>query len=233
MKGLNIYCDESMHLMAQPGPAAWGALSAPRAKVRSYLREITRLKKSFGVTSKNELKWVNVRRSKLDLYKQLIDFFFAHDDLHMRIVLVRDKSILDHERYGQTHDQWYYKMYFTLLNHMIVSDRETRIFLDEKDTRGAEKVRKLHEYLCRTEYDFNHDLIKYVQEVKSYEIGLLSIVDIFLGAVTYLIRGLQSSPVKKELVEYIQKRSGLSLQKTTFLSAQKVNVFYWKDDDVR
>lgn len=230
MKGLNIYCDESMHLEAQKGPAAWGAISVPRAKVKEYLRDITALKTGCGISRRNEMKWVNVRKSRLCAYKKLIDFFFEHDDLHMRIVALRDKRVLTHDAYSQTHDEWYYKMYFVLLNHMISQDRETRIFIDEKDTIGSEKVCRLHDVLSRNEYDFNYELIKYVQEVKSYEIGFLSIVDIFLGAINYLNRGLQTSPAKLELIKHIQECSGLALTKTTFLSARKLNIFYWKDD---
>lgn len=227
MKGLNIYCDESMHLMAQSGPVAWGALAVPRVKAREFSRQISDLKKEFSISPTNELKWVNVRKSKLEAYKRLLDIFFDNDALRARMVVVRDKSMLDHERFDQTHDEWYYKMYFQLLNLMIPSDRETRIFLDVKDTLGSERVKKLHHILCLKEFDFNHDLIKYIQEIKSHEVALMSIVDILIGALTYHIRGLRTSPAKLALIDYIQKKSGRSLDRSTFLSEKKLNLFYW------
>ena len=39
----------------------------------------------------------------------LINYFFDDDDLHFRAIIIPDKSILDHDKYNQTHDDFYYK----------------------------------------------------------------------------------------------------------------------------
>ena len=77
--------------------------------------------------------------AKLDLYLDLIDYFFDDDDLNFR-VLVADKSILDHGAFNQSHDEWYYKMYFDMLKVIFDPECRYRIYLDIKDTQGGEKV---------------------------------------------------------------------------------------------
>jgi hypothetical protein len=61
-----------------------------------------------------EVKWTKISSAKLDFYLNLVDYFFDDDDLHFRCVLI-DKNLLNHGNFGQTHDDWYYKMLFTML----------------------------------------------------------------------------------------------------------------------
>ena len=57
-----------------------------------------------------------------------------------------DKNILEHDKFKQCHDDWYYKMYFTLLSKIISPDDNYYIYLDIKDTRSQEKVKKITRY---------------------------------------------------------------------------------------
>ena len=118
-------------------------------------------------------------------------------------------------------------MYFSMLHPIISVNHKNRIYLDIKDTRGYAKVNKLHDILCSTELDFDHSLIERVQEIRSHEVGLMSLVDVLIGAVSYCARNLTTSAAKQAVVRRIQERSGLSLERSTLLGAQKVNVFYW------
>lgn len=78
------------------------------------------------------------------------------------------KSNLNHEKYNQgSHDLWYYKAYFYLLDAMIGYSEEYRIFIDIKDTCGGTKVKKLQEVLCNNKYDFKHEVIRDIQQIKS------------------------------------------------------------------
>jgi hypothetical protein len=43
---------------------------------------------------------------------------------------VPDKSKLAHEAFDQTHDDWYFKMYFDLLKVILERKSSYRIFLD-------------------------------------------------------------------------------------------------------
>ncbi len=55
---------------------------------------------------------------------------------------------------------------------MILTPHATyRIYIDIKDTRGAAKVRKLHDVLCNNQYDFSRKIIERVQQVRSHEVA--------------------------------------------------------------
>ena len=51
-----------------------------------------------------ELKWTKISPGKLDLYKDLVNYYFDDDDLHFRALIIPDKSKLEHKRFNQTHD---------------------------------------------------------------------------------------------------------------------------------
>ena len=95
------------------------------------------------------------------------------------------KARLDHARFDQSHDDWYYKMYFTMLRPIFCAPHRYRIYLDVKDTRGGPKTRKLHEVLANSLYDFDRQCIERVQLVRSHESELLQIADLLIGALTY------------------------------------------------
>ena len=97
---------------------------------------------------------------------------------------------------------------------------EYRIYLDIKDTRGAAKVRKLHEVLCNNQYDFSRSIIHRVQQIRSHEVELLQLADLMIGAVAYANRGLSGNPAKGQIVEMMRRRSGYSLSQTTLLKEQ-------------
>jgi len=147
-------------------------------------------------------------------------------------LIVPDKGRLQHQAFKQTHDDWYYKMYFDLLKVILEQHSVYRIFLDIKDTRSSRKVAKLHEVLTNNMYDFDRGIVRIVQTVHSHEIELLQLCDLLIGAVSYVNRGLEESPAKRALVEHMRQRSGLRLTLTTLLREEKVNLFRWKAGEV-
>lgn len=228
----NIYCDESCHLEAQQGPMVLGAAVAPASSVRRHNAMIRQIKMEHGVSPQCELKWTKISPAKVSLYVALVDYFFNQPDLSFRGLVVHDKSKLRHGAFNQTHDDWYYKMYFFLLSPLLSPDKENRVYLDIKDTRGAAKVRKLHDVLCNSEYDFDRSILSRIQEVRSHEIDLLSFADVFAGALAYRHRGLQTSSAKTAVIGRIVERSGLSLWRSSLMSARKFNLFLWNPREV-
>ena len=51
---------------------------------------------------------------------------------------------------------------------------------------------------------------------------------LLIGAVGYVHRGLQESPAKLALVSYLRHRSGLRLEQSSLLKAEKFNLFVWR-----
>lgn len=231
----NIYCDESCHL-EHDGQSAMvlGALWCPLDKTREIAVRIREIKRKHAVAPAFEVKWTKVSPGKKQLYLDLLDYFFDDDDLHFRGLVVPDKTKLNHAAFpGQDHDAWYYKMYFDMLKVILSPKGRYRIYLDIKDTRGAEKVKKLHDVLCNNLYDFSREIVERVQLVHSHEIEQLQLADLLIGAVSYMNRGLHSNAGKQALVDRMRQRSGYSLTKTTLLREDKVNLFRWQAQEVQ
>lgn len=225
----NIYCDESGHLeRGAPSVMILGAIWCPVDKTREITSRIREIIERHGFSSSFEIKWGKVSPAKVRFYLDLVDYFFDDDDLHFRALIIPDKTKLQHNQFEQTHDEWYYKMYFTMLNVIIDPQRHYRIYLDIKDTRSAGKVRHLHEVLSNTKYDFNRTIIEHIQNVRSHEVALMQLTDLLIGAVSYANRGLTENAGKVALVERIRERSRYTLTRSTFPRESKVNIFIWK-----
>ena len=158
----------------------------------------------------------------------VINYFFDNSDLHFRVLVVPDKQELNHKAFNQSHDTFYYKMYFNMLKTLFEPNCEYNIYIDIKDTRGQKKVERLHDVLCNNHYDFNRQMIKKVQQVRSEEIELIALADLLIGAVSYLHRGINTSEAKLKLIERIKARSGYNLTASTLYREDKFNIFVWR-----
>ncbi len=224
----NLYCDESCHL-ENDGQVAMvlGAIWCPVDKRVEISERIREIKGKHGLGRSFEIKWTKVSPSKLAFYMDVIDYFFDDDDLHFRGLVVPNKNVLDHNQYAQTHDEWYYKMYFTMLKSILEPQSHYRVYIDIKDTLGSEKVRKLQDVLCNNALDFSRKMIERVQQVHSHESEQLQIADLLIGALSYLHRGLSESRAKMALIERIKARSHYSLTQNTLLRENKMNLLIW------
>ena len=231
----NIYCDESCHLENDKQSAmVLGAVWCPLDKTREIAVRVREIKRKHGLSSKFEVKWTKVSPGKSQFYLDLLDYFFDDDDLHFRALVVPEKAKLVHNAFpGQDHDVWYYKMYFDMLKVILSPTDRYRIYLDIKDTRGAEKVRKLHDVLCNNLYDFSREIVERVQLVHSHEIEQLQLADLLVGAISYVNRGLRANAGKLALVERMRKRSGYSLDRTTLFQELKVNLLSWQAQEIQ
>ncbi|MBZ5553373.1 MAG: DUF3800 domain-containing protein [Acidobacteriia bacterium] len=228
----NIYCDESCHLEHDRQPIMiLGAVWSPQVKTREIATRLHEIKMRHNLSPTFELKWGKVSKGKENYYQEVLDYFFENPDLHFR-ALVADKTRLRHEAFGQDHDTWYYKMYFVLLQVLFSPEGRYRIYLDQKDTRGGQKVEKLHEVLCHNVYDFDLEIIERVQIVASHEVEQVQLCDFLSGIVGYAVRELKGNSAKLALVQRMRKRSGYSLTRSTLLTESKANIFRWQPDEV-
>lgn len=226
---INIYCDESCHLENDKQKAmAIGAIWCPYNKKDIIFQRLREIKVEHGLSPKFELKWNKVSTGKYDYYIDVVNYFFDNSDLHFRVLVVPDKLVLKHDDYSQTHDKFYYKMYFDMLKTIFVPNNSYNIYIDVKDTTGAKKVRKLHEVLCNSQYDFSQNIIQKVQQVRSEEVELIALADFLTGAVSYLYRELRTSEAKLKLIQKIKDRSGYSLERSTLYKEDKFNLFRWR-----
>src|SRR5207248_4228111 len=134
------------------------------------------------------IKWGKVSPAGLPFYSDLVNFFFDESALRYRCVVAL-KGNLDHARFEQDHDTWYYKMYFLLLRRLLVQqDGPYRVYLDVKDTNSSEKVQNLHDVLCNNMRDFSQNVLQRVQAVPSHEVQQIQLADLLTGAVAFANR---------------------------------------------
>jgi len=208
-----------------------GAIWCAKEKKQDISKRIREIKKDFGLAVGFEVKWNKVSPAKKDFYIRLVDYFFDDEDIHFRVLIVPDKSVLKHDQYNQTHDDFYYKMYFDLLKVIFNPSNRYNIFIDIKDTCSQNKVEKLTEVLRttnRSRYDYDKKIINHIQQIRSHEVELLPLADLLTGAIGYYYRGLQTNSAKLALINRIRERSGYSLNNSTLFREDKFNLFIWK-----
>lgn len=233
MTEYNFYCDESCHLEHDDSNImVLGGVWCPKEKRREINEQIKEIKAHNNVPVHAELKWTKVSPSKIQIYEELIRFFFDEKDLHFRGLLIPDKTKLNHQMYNQTHEEWYYKMYFSMLKAMLVPSDTYNIFIDIKDTHSSERAQNLWKVISNSMYDFSKKIIKQVKPIRSDEVQIMQITDVLIGAFGYNNRtfndGGHRSTAKRRIIELIQKKSGYTLQKSTLLREDKLNLFVWK-----
>ena len=228
MSAINIYCDESNHLEADGIPTmVLGAVYGPVEKIRIANSRLCEIKVKHKIAPSTEIKWTKVSPNKVAFYLDAIDYFYDNDDLHFRAIII-NKNTLNHEGFGQTHDDFYYKMYFELLSKILDPQNTYYIYLDIKDTQGGKKVKKLKDVLSNKMYDFDESIVKNIQLVRSHEIEVLQLADLLIGAMQFLNRDNLKSKAKNQIIERIKERSGYDLLKSTLVREEKTNLFYWK-----
>ena len=148
----NFFIDESCHLEHDGFSAMCiGCIKVPENMQEKYKADIKNIKLKYGI--KREFKWNTVSMAQYDLYKELIDYFFA-SEMEFRCVLVTYKDRLDHTSFNNgSHDNFYYKMiYYALYNPYkdYSQENDCRVFLDIKD-KGEKAV--LNKKYMKETYD--------------------------------------------------------------------------------
>lgn len=217
MKTFNLYCDESCHLENDHKKYMFlGSVSSAYNQVKLHTINIRELKEKHKFNA--EIKWSNVSKSKFHFYAELVDYFFS-TDLKFRCIGV-EKSKINNNKFNQSFDDFYYKMYYQLLNHNIDSRYAYNVYLDIKDTLSAFKVRKLKEIL-----NLKYGVFRNIQNIRSHESLLLQLTDFIMGAISYYHNNEEKTNLSKvKIIEKIQAHSKLDLSKTNY--DPKLNLFF-------
>lgn len=226
----NIYCDESCHLEHDNQKyMVLGGIICEKSNRKIIKNDLISIKIKNNIKENAEIKWNKVSPSKLEYYKELVDYFFDSEMLRFRAMII-DKTQINHEKFNQTHDDWYYKMYYELLKNLAEPKDNNYIYLDIKDTKSAKKVEGVKNYLNMRMREFEYEPIKHIQSINSQESPILQLADLFIGAIGYRNREMfnkdSASNAKTELMKYIVEKSGYSLVKSTLLSEKKFNLFH-------
>ena len=229
----NVYCDESCYMLNdESNSMGIGCVWCPTDKVKKISLRIKEIKVKAGHKTGYELKWTKVSKVTENLYFDIINYFFDDDDLHFRVLVIKDKSILEHARFNQTHEDFYYKMFFDMLKTILSPEDKYNIFIDIKDSHSYEREQELRKVCSNNLYDFNMSIIKKIQPIRSEESQILQVADILIGACVYNLRTFpiehKKSESKLKLISRIKFRSGYSLTKNTLFKEDKFNYIIWR-----
>ena len=217
-KTFNIYCDESCHIEHDHKDYMFlGSVSCAYPQIRRHCKRIKELKKEHNFYA--EIKRSKVSMSKVRFYLDLIDYFFD-TDLKFRAIGIK-KSQIKCDEMGSSYDDFFYKMYYLLLNYKIDTLDCYNVYLDIKDSFSAQKVRKLKEVL-NTKYG----VFRNVQNICSHESLLMQLADLIMGAVSYNVNDKEhKNAAKMMIIERIMKHLHTgSLDMTNH--SEKLNLFF-------
>ena len=173
--------------------------------------------------SHQEIKWNKVSKGKQTYYEDLINYFFDNELLRFRGVLLPNKSVLRHNEFSQSHDDFYYKMYYYTISYFLNEEDDIEVYIDMKDTNSMKKIKKLEEVLHNKARNRRKEVTK-IQQIRSHENSILQLTDLLLGAITYINRDIHTSSAKLQLCSLIKARASQSLTKTSSLSEGKLNL---------
>lgn len=228
VKEYNIYCDESCHLVNDNMSVM--CLGYTKVERESYFilkKKIKAIKLKHKSTT--EIKWNTLSVSRLDLYKELIDFFFQNE-IEFRCILIKNKVKLDHNQFNKgDSENFYYKSVYLLLNNQYANpiDNRYRVLMDIKDTRGRERLMNINEVFYNKHHG-NSPFI-YFQHIHSHESEFIQLADLFIGAITYKARKKDieegASKAKLEIIKYLEEKSHYSIDEGTEPWESKFNIF--------
>ena len=231
---INIYCDESCHLENDLHKSmVIGGISCPIGKIRDITYKIKQLKEKYGISRFQEIKWIKISPAKDKFYKELVNFFIEENSLRFRGIKIVNKNQLNHKKFKQTHNDWYYKIYYDMLKHILKPHKNYNIYIDIKDSIGSEKICKLKKILEHKKKYENLDILK-IQQIRSNESDLLQLADILIGAVGYYDRiekNKEYSKTKEEICRLIEKKLSINFNKKSRFTDEKFNLFLWEGQD--
>lgn len=217
-KTFNIYCDESCHIEHDHKKYMFlGSISSAYPQVKRHTARINELKDKHKFNA--EIKWSHVSMSKIQFFLDLVDYFFD-TDLKFRAIGI-EKAQIRCEDFGSTYDDFYYKMYYQLLNYKIDTLDHYNVYLDIKDTLSAIKVRRLKEIL-----NVKYGVFRNIQNIRSDESILMQLADFIMGAISYNANEeIKANQAKVMILDKIKKHAHLpNLECTNY--SDKLNLFF-------
>ena len=221
----NIFMDESCHLEHDKiRVMCIGYVKVPEDSYKELKKMFIDIKLKHRTPV--ELKWNKFSKSRLPLYKELVDCFFDNP-IDFRSVLIKHKDRLRHEDFNLgSHDNYYYKLIYFLLRPNP-PESEYRVFIDIKDTKGKERLVKIDQVFTNLHHGgspFTH-----FQHLHSHENVFFQLADFFIGAITYRNRldlgEFSPNDAKMEFIHYLESKSGFLLNEGTAPWHTKFNIF--------
>lgn len=226
---IRIYIDETHHLHSNTSPMVLGGVWGNVEALKSFSRKVKVVRAQNGIPTNRELKWTKVSPSKLSYYIDIVKLFLSEEGINYRAVIV-DKDIIDNRTFGQTDDDFYYRMQYQVVKH--VAQRHSAnfyLFFDYKDTRSNYYCQKTADILNNTKSLIGDGDHFFAQLVQSYESIPLQIVDLLNGLIAFAnSKDKKKSRAKRKLVDEFKKISKINIAASSPYAADKVNLLFWQ-----
>lgn len=226
---LNLYCDESCHLLNEPEKVMLVSCTyCPKESTYRISQDLKNLRKKHKIYYFSELKWGKVSKSKINYYLDVLDYFFNCKDIYFRTIVIPDKFKLDHKKYNQNHNQWYYKMIYELVKYIAKNNKDGyyNIYVDKKENSCEAKCQLNKSKEC---LQYKYKNIK-MQNIRSHESEIMQLNDFLQGAVGYynrkLYNALNCKNNKSEIVHRLLNKYHINLSITNY--DEKFNILRWE-----
>ena len=218
-----VYCDESgLEALTRKDAhnfTAIGGIWMPAEFRDAFKTEINAIKGKHNV--KGELKWQKVSPAYLDLYSDLISYFFDKPELRFRAIIIESKTV-DNIRFNDKDAELgFYKFYYQLLHHWIFDFNSYDIFIDFKVNRNKGRVNVLKKVLDASNLTSD---INQVQALHSHQSLGIQLADVLTGMVSAKFNMEISSIAKKSLIELAEAKLTKQIAPTPKWE-EKLNVF--------
>lgn len=225
---INVYSDESRHFSDNQYMVI-GSIWCDASAVKQFAGKIQMIRNKHNIPRKDEIKWAKISSSRKEFYFDLVKLFFSDDSVNYRAIIIH-KAMLNHEKFNQTADDFYYKaQYYMIKNIVIRNCADYRIYLDYKDAYSPAKCKELSGYLKRT-FDLSCSNF-FCQPIRSYESTLLQMADLITGAIAASNNGGNKVQAKNEVAALIEEYAGQRLIDKTDRRVEKFNLFRWHDGE--
>ncbi len=199
----------------------FGAIRSDAAQLKQVTDSIMKLRDIHNFHQ--EIKWAKPVPGKLAFYTDLLALFCNAQALRFKATVVQNKHTLDHDRYNAgSAGTFYYKMAYYTLRDLLGPCKGHRLYLDYMDTQGAIRAVKMQEILETGGASWVRTHI-----IRSHESQLIQLCDFMIGAVAYANRTdiPKDSPIKRELVQLLERSVSRSLTAGTPPWEDKFNIF--------
>ncbi|MEY5049784.1 MAG: hypothetical protein RLZZ175_3143 [Bacteroidota bacterium] len=219
-----VYSDESgLEALVQKEAhkfTAIGGIWMPSDYRVVFKTNMTTIKKKYGING--ELKWNKVSPAYIELYKEILDFFFQSPQLRFRVILIEADKVDNIKFNNKDGELGFYKFYYQLLHHWIYDFNTYSIYLDLKKNRDRGRLHDLHKCLSST--NLTSEIIQ-LQGLPSDQSLGIQLADILTGLTNAKFNNEITSVTKKTIIEYCERKYLGSSITPTPKSEEKFNVF--------
>lgn len=224
---MNYYCDESCYLQnVDSDYMVIGMVRCSKSVSKQATNDINKIKIKYGFSKAFEIKSTKISPAKYSFYEEIVNYFINNNDISFRAIII-NKTKLNHKKFNQSHDDWYYKMYYTLIQKFLINHNKHTIFMDYKDSHSARSCNRLAEILHNKYY---HCLKFNVVPINSKDSNLIQLADLLIGLTCYKNKGLSTSTSKLQLISNLESSLNINMLRTNYDS--KYNIFIWRGQDV-